>query len=264
MEHSENIIERIQEALEATKSIFAQYTPGQVKAHKKAGGDPVTSADIEVNEILLQSLLRKGEGWLSEESTEDFSRLEAKRVWVVDPLDGTKEFVSGIPEWCVSIGYVVEGTPVAGGIFNPQTGEMIVGGHGSNVRYNGELCSISTRTTLTDSLVLGSRSESIRGEWDIFKDAPFRIRPMGSIAYKLALVAAGKAEATWTIVPKNEWDVAGGVALILAAGGKAYEPNGLQRTFNNRNPLMTGLVAHSPMLSKEVREAVSKHSKAYA
>ncbi len=253
------LIGRIERALESTAAIFEGFTPGKVAAEKKAGGDPVTEADNAVNDVLAKMLPQAGEGWLSEESIDDLKRLEASRVWIVDPLDGTKEFVLGIPEWCVSVGYVVDGVPVAGGLFNPQTDEVIVGGRGHGVRYNGSPAQMSAREHLEGGVVLGSRSESKRGEWDLFADAAFEIRPMGSVAYKLGLVAVGKADATWTVVPKNEWDVAAGVALILAQGGQVYEPSGDPRKFNSRDPLLTGLVAHPPTLAVDVRQAVDHH-----
>lgn len=244
--------------------MFADYEPGKVEAEKKAGGDPVTKADNAVDDLLRQLLPRDGESWLSEETTDDLKRLDASRVWVVDPLDGTKEFVLGIPEWCVSIGYVEDGVPIAGGIFNPQSGETIIGGRGEGVVYNGEPRAMSTRKKLDGAVVLGSRSESKRGEWDLFDDAPFTVRPMGSVAYKLGLVAAGNADATWTVVPKNEWDVAAGVALVLAAGGVAYEPDGTPRVFNSRDPLLTGLVAHPKSLGADVKPVVARHRLAQA
>jgi len=257
-------LDRIEKGLREAGRVLERFTPGEVEAEKKAGGDPVTAADSAVDDVLKALLPRDGEGWLSEETTDDLRRLETRRVWVVDPLDGTKEFVLGIPEWCVSIGYVEDGVPVAGGIFNPQSGETILGGRGAGVRYNGESASMSERSSLDGALVLGSRSESKRGEWDLFQSesTPFTIRPMGSVAYKLGLVAAGKADATWTVVPKNEWDVAAGVALILAAGGEAYEPDGTPRVFNQRDPLLKGLVAHPPQLGRDVQAAVARHLRA--
>ena len=253
------ILDRIREGLELAEHVFRDFTPGQTQAERKVGGDLVTAADNAVNEALMSLLPRDGEGWLSEESVDDSNRLSARRVWVVDPLDGTKEFVTAIPEWCVSIGFVEDGEPVAGGIFNPATKESFLGARGKGVLYNGSPSRMSSRDSLGGSLVLASRSEVQRGEWEIFTDAVFAVKPMGSVAYKLALVAAGKADATWTVVPKNEWDVAAGAALVLAAGGAVYEPNGGTRRFNDANPLLTGLVAHPASLEHDVTEQVARH-----
>ncbi len=101
--------------------------PGAIAAEYKSGHDPVTEAEPRVDAVLRKELLRDGEGWLSEESVDDFSRLGKSRVWVVDPLDGTREFVAGIPEFCVSVAMVEDGEPVAGGICNPATNELFLG-----------------------------------------------------------------------------------------------------------------------------------------
>ena len=114
-----DILERIAAGLEAARTVFARFTPGAIETEYKIGHDPVTEADRSIDTVLRQNLLREGEGWLSEETTDDVSRLSKSRVWVVDPLDGTREFVQGIPEFCASIGFVEDGRPVAGGICNP-------------------------------------------------------------------------------------------------------------------------------------------------
>src|SRR5687767_9700904 len=115
---------RIAAALRAASDLVRErFTPGEVDARRKSGGDPVTEADTQIDRLLREALPRDGEGWLSEETHDDKSRLERRRVWVVDPLDGTKEFVLGLPEWSISVGLVEDGQPVAGGICNPATGE---------------------------------------------------------------------------------------------------------------------------------------------
>src|SRR5215472_1035438 len=118
---------RIQEALNIAVSVLSSYAPGTVRAHWSSSRGPVTEADLAVNRVLRQVLVRDGEGWLSEESVDDLRRLKKHRVWVVDPLDGTREFVAGVPEWCVSIGFVEDGRAIAGGICNPATGETFLG-----------------------------------------------------------------------------------------------------------------------------------------
>ncbi|MDH3253837.1 MAG: 3'(2'),5'-bisphosphate nucleotidase CysQ [Acidobacteriota bacterium] len=237
------ILERIEEALRAAEAVLEGYTPGRIAARAKAGGDPVTEADIEVNTRLHEILPRPGEGWLSEETRDDRDRLSCRNVWVVDPIDGTKEFVMGLPEWCVSIGWVEDGEAVAGGILNPAAGHLILGSFETGVTLNGREVAPRSTSSLEDALVLASRSEVTRGEWRAYQEREFTVRPMGSVAYKLGLVAAGLADATWTLVPKHEWDVAAGSALVQAAGGSIFIPTDQDLHFNRHTPKLPGLVA---------------------
>jgi len=254
-----DILARIEAALDAARVVFDRFTPGEVATEFKAGHDPVTAADRAVDAVLRQNLLRDGEGWLSEESVDDFSRLGKERVWVVDPLDGTREFVQGIPEFCVSIGFVDNGRAVAGGVYNPATKETFLGSVDSGVRYNGNPAQPSSRTSLSGALVLASRSEVKRGEWKQFEAAPFQIRAMGSVAYKLALVSAGLADVTFTLTPKNEWDVAGGAALVESAGGFVRTLENTPLRCNHRDPLISGLLAGGPHLQEELLAVVEQH-----
>jgi myo-inositol-1(or 4)-monophosphatase len=253
------ILKRIRSAVEASHEVFARFTPGAIETEYKTGHDPVTEADRALDAVLRKELLREGEGWLSEESVDDPIRLQHSRVWVVDPLDGTREFVKGIPEFCVSVGFVENGRPVAGGIYNPATDETFLGSIESGVTYNGKPSQPSQRKTLNGALILASRSEVKRGEWKPFENAGFQVRPMGSVAYKLALVSAGLADVTFTLTPKNEWDVAAGAALVLSAGGFVSTLENTPLHCNNRNPLLSGLLASGPYLRGELLAMVSKH-----
>ena len=242
------VLERIRLALVRADEVLKDYTPGAIDARKKAGGDPVTEADLAVDKAMRETLLEPGDGWLSEETADEPSRLSCRRVWVVDPIDGTREFVSGIPEWCVSIGLVEDGEPVAGGQLNRSAGHLVLGAVGYGVTLNGVAARATTRDSLSGATVLASRTEAGRGEWKRFDGEPFTVRPMGSVAYKLGLVGAGLADATWTLVPKHEWDVAAGVALIRAGGGDARLLDGRRPQFNQPKPKLTGLIAAGPRL----------------
>jgi myo-inositol-1(or 4)-monophosphatase len=253
------ILERIQAALGASRAVFAGFTPGAIETEYKIGHDPVTEADRALDAVLRKELLRDGEGWLSEESVDDPIRLQRSRVWVVDPLDGTREFVKGIPEFCVSIGFVENGRPVAGGIYNPATDETFLGSVDSGVTYNGKPAQPSQRNTLDGALVLASRSEVKRGEWKVFEHAAFKIRPMGSVAYKLALVSAGRADVTFTLTPKNEWDVVAGAALVQSAGAFVSTLDKADLTANRRDPLLSGLLASGPFLRDQLLALVEPH-----
>lgn len=256
-----DILDRIEAALEAARVVFSGFTPGDVQAEYKAGHDPVTAADKAVDAVLRQNLLRDGEGWLSEESADDLSRLGKERVWVVDPLDGTREFVMGLPEFCVSIGFVENGTPVAGGIYNPATRETFLGAVDSGVLYNGKPARTSQRTSLDEALILASRSEVKRGDWKPFENGRFKVQAMGSVAYKLALVSAGLADITFTLTPKNEWDVVAGAALVRSAGGFVSTLERTNLIANRRDPLLTGLLASGPFLKDKLLALVEPHIK---
>ncbi len=257
-------LERIHSALEAAREVLNRFTPGAIEAQYKAGHDPVTEADKAVDRVLRHNLLRDGEGWLSEESVDDYSRLDRDRVWVVDPLDGTREFVQGIREFCVSIAMVENGIPVAGGICNPATNELILGSRETGVTYNGNPAQPSQKRDLQGALVLASRSEVKRGEWKQFESAEFTIRPMGSVAYKLGLVSAGLADLTFTLVPKHEWDVAAGAALVESAGGWVLKLDKTALRCNQENPLISGLLAGGPFLRDPLLAMLDRHSQTVA
>ena len=248
MKHAETEIERLTAALHGAEGMLQRFSRKLLNVEEKANGDPVTEADLAVDAYLREALLRPGEGWLSEETRDDLDRLRCRCVWVVDPLDGTKEFIAGIPEWCVSVGWVVDGAAAAGGICNPATSETLIGGPRPAPMLGQQQARVSQRDSLDGAVVLASRSELRRGDWEIFRPARFEIRPTGSIAYKLARVAAGRADATVSLAPKHEWDIAAGVALVQSARGMVTDLDGEQIRFNRPVPWVNGLIAAGPSL----------------
>jgi len=256
------ILGRIREALEAAVQVLSSFVPGHAKVHHTSNHGPVTGADLVVNQVLRQALVREGEGWLSEESVDDLHRLKKHRVWVVDPLDGTREFVAGLPEWCVSVGVVEDGRAIAGGICNPATGEIFLGSLSTGLALNGKRVCASEKRGLAGALVLASRTEVNRGDWERFRGAGFVVRPVGSVAYKLALVAAGLADATWTLSPKNEWDIAAGVALVESAGGLVQGLANSSLTFNNEIALVSGVLAGGRYVGGQLASLIQRDMKA--
>ena len=246
-------LERIKAALELAARAVSPFVPGAVQAEQKSQGrGPVTEADRISNHVLRETLVRDGEGWLSEESVDSPDRLGRERVWIVDPLDGTLEFVSGIPEWCISVACVEGGRAIAGGILNPSTGEEFLGAKEKGFTYNGQPATTKSSTHLQGAVVLASRSEIKRGEWESFTNGLVTVQPCGSVAYKLARVAAGLADATWTLTPKHEWDVAAGIALVEAAGGFAVGLNGEPVKLNSQSALLHGLIAAGTGLKRPI------------
>jgi len=233
-----------QAALAAGAILERYYREHGYDIDSKGKDNPVTTADFEADAHLKQ-LLHGGfpeYGWLSEETADDGDRLNRERVWIVDPLDGTKEFIKGIPEFVVAIALTEAGAPVLGVTYNPIKRELFAGGVGFGCFVDHAPAAVSSTRTLERATILASRSETSRGEWKAYEGS-MTVRAIGSVAYKLALVAAGRADATFTLTPKSEWDIASGAALILAAGGMVTDVHGEPIVFNKKSVKVPGLVA---------------------
>jgi myo-inositol-1(or 4)-monophosphatase len=241
---------------EAGAAILALQETG-FAISRKANNDLLTQADLLANDMLKTRLLQAfpDYGWLSEESADDVSRLAAKRVWVVDPIDGTKEYALGIPEYAISVALVEEGEPVLACVFNPATDEFFHAIKGEGAWLNGHpiICDTSASRRMT---LLASRSECKRGEWDPFL-LHHEVKQIGSIAYKLALIAAGQAHATFSLGPKNEWDIAAGVLLVKEAHGLVTDQFQQPFLFNQEKVLVNGIVATSRQANSPVFEMIS-------
>jgi myo-inositol-1(or 4)-monophosphatase len=164
-------------------------------------------------------------------------------VWIVDPIDGTREFVKGIPEWAVSIGLAVNREAVAGGVLNPCTGELFLGSSAAGMRVvHVDGVALADRANEVRCLSV-SRREHKDGKWMSFEGDGRTIRPIGSIAYRLARVAAGLDAATCTFETRSEWDIAAGVALVEASGGRVVTKGERTIRFNNEAPTVHSIFA---------------------
>jgi len=230
-------------AREAGAAIRGYYKDAYT-VKEKGEDNPLTDADLASDRILSDRL--RGAfpdfGWFSEEQVDDASRLRSREVWIVDPLDGTKEFTLGIPEFVVSIGLVVEGEAVLGVLYNPIADELFAGHARAGVSFNGAPVRVSSHVGLDGARIVCSRTEMKKGWFDAYQ-SQVKLQPLGSVAYKFGRVAAGLAEATFTPQPRNEWDICAGVALVNAAGGRATNRHDVPYRFNNPNPLVDGVCA---------------------
>ena len=233
----------------AGEILRGHWRRGGFKIGSKGHDNPVTEADLQADRA-LKKILRDPfpeYGWLSEETADNDDRLGCRRVWIVDPLDGTKEFIQGVPEFSVAIALVEDGAPVLGVTYNPITREMFWAVRGMGCHLNTRRVRVTRTRALKRATVLASRSETARGEWEVFH-GKLIVSPTGSVAYKLALVAGGKADATFTRSPKSEWDIASGAALILEAGGVITDIKGRAIRLNQRNVKLEGLIADNRVL----------------
>jgi myo-inositol-1(or 4)-monophosphatase len=231
------------EAAHAAGAVIRNLYGQPLQVREKGPADLVTEADLAAN-ARIQAILQRAfpdDGWLSEETVDGAERLHRQRVWIIDPLDGTWEFATGVPEFVVSVGLCVAGEAVVGVLYNPVTEETFAGLRGEGAWLNQTPISVSPTTELAASTFCVSRTETAKGLLGNL-EGHLQLRPRGSIAYKCALVAAGRYEGVFTCNPRNEWDICAGVALIEAAGGRVSDRRGHPYRFNQADPLKPPLV----------------------
>jgi myo-inositol-1(or 4)-monophosphatase len=234
-------------AREAGRILIAHYERG-AKAWEKSEDNPVTVADLESDRAIARRLRSTfpDDALLSEETVADPSRLERSRVWIVDPMDGTKEFTRKIPEFCVSIALAVDGVPAVGVILNPAAEVTLWATAGGGCFRDGKPVRVSHVTRLEDAVVIASRTEISRDKFAGHAGWFRELRPVGSIAWKLGCVAAGAGDLNVSLAPKNEWDVAAGDCLVSEAGGLYVAFDGSRRVYNQADPLIETFMAAGP------------------
>jgi myo-inositol-1(or 4)-monophosphatase len=214
-----------------------------VRYGRKDGYELVSEADLHAAEMLHATIIGAfpDDGWLSEEHHDTADRLGKDRVWIVDPIDGTREYLQGIPEYSISVGLVVEGRPALGVVYNPARAEMRAA---VSVGAVERAASLLDRGTLR--VLIG------RGEQHYNGIPPLPVGSqtvgVGSVAYRLALLADGAADTVLTGYGRSEWDVAAGAALCAAAGLRVTDILGEPLCFNQPDPIVRGLLVAEPGL----------------
>ena len=246
-EHAHQVA--VEAAREAGRAV-RRYYQDEYTVTDKGEDNPLTDADLASDRILMERLLAAfpDYGWLSEETADDGKRVAKDLCWIVDPLDGTKEFTKGIPEFVVSVGLVAGGHAVLGVLYNPIKDQLFSGYLAADratpvgAWLNDAPVRVTDRAALTGARVVCSRTEMSKGWFEDYKDQLIP-EPVGSVAYKFGLVAAGRADATFTPRPRHEWDVAAGAAIVAAAGGRVSNRHGADYVFNKPHPKMDGVAA---------------------
>lgn len=215
----------------------------------KSGGSPVTNADLAVDSLLKERLLaaRPDYGWLSEETADDPARLGKKRLFVVDPIDGTAAYIKGLPWFSIAIAVVEAGRPIIGIVHAPAVDETYSAVRGGGARLNGNLIMPSQTTVLQDSAMLGDAKmfahPAWRQPWPVM-----RFATRNSIAYRMALVAAGAFDAALALSAKNDWDLAAGDLIAAEAGAMTTDHKGARFVYNRPSPLQTSMICATPAL----------------
>ncbi len=237
------------EAADAAGEIIRGFYRQRFEVWQKSKDQPVTDADLAADKALKTILLGAfpNDGWLSEETADSPERLSLRRLWVVDPIDGTKEFIRGIPEFSISIALVKDGRPIVGVIQNPVTGETFWAARGKGAFQNGRPIRATRTRKFADALIMASHRE-VRARRLMSVKGEVRVKAVGSTAYKIALVAAGRCDLMLSFKPKSEWDIAAGVLIVEEAGGRVADHEGNPYRFNRPDTIRPNLLATNGLL----------------
>ena len=260
---NENYLAVCEEAARAAGKVLRDMLGTINVSHKKNPFDLVTEADIAaqkaVERIVFEKYPEHGligeEGNLTHKSAKD-----AGFRWIVDPLDGTTNYVHGVPTFCTSIALARNDEVLCGVIYNPMTGEFFSAEKGKGAFLNGEKIQTSRYETLGESLVAVSfptmTTEAAPDLIAFLKSVPVcqAIRRTGSTALNLAYVAAGRFDATWAF-NCHPWDIAAGTLLIAEAGGVVTKPDGTPIDFKDPSPVCGGA---NPMLHEELMRLLNR------
>jgi myo-inositol-1(or 4)-monophosphatase len=234
--------ERLATAVQEAGAIAKKFFRNPLKHWTKGLGDsPVSEADIASNDLLQKRLVEPGEGWLSEESENDPTRLAARRVWVVDPIDGTRAFIAGREDWSVSVALVVDGRPVLAALFAPATEELFLSTVGGGATRNGVAIRASAGDSLDGVRVGGPKRMMERIALKAAGIVPMpRVR---SLALRLARVADGELDAAIAGGNSHDWDLAAADLLVHEAGGLMTALDGRVLTYNRPDPMHSIVLA---------------------
>lgn len=241
----------------AAGSIAMEYFGKDPRSWEKAKGDPVSVADLAVNQFLSEQLrdARPDYGWLSEESEDEPERLKKERVWVVDPIDGTRAFLRGDTDFAVAVALLEANKPVAGVVYAPATGDFFAAVKDTGAQLNGLPLVIDGRTDPEGMRMLGE--ESFFGSkrlWPI-PWPKMHYRRINSFALRLAFIADNRCDAAITIRPKADWDLAAADLILTEAGGRCVDNTGADLVYNCAVPMHPIIVAGAstmidPMLER--------------
>lgn len=219
------------------------------------GGDhgPVTEADLAVNDMLARRLrkARPDYGWLSEETPDATARLDCERVFIIDPIDGTRAFIAGEETFAHSLAVAERGQVIAAVVFLPAMARLYSASVTEPAQCNGVLIHASTKTDLAEASVLTAKASLDPSHWP--RGLPVFHRSFrASLAYRLCLVAEGRHDAMLTLRDSWEWDIAAGALIASRAGARVTDKTGHPLAFNAARPLANGVIAASSALHAEI------------
>jgi myo-inositol-1(or 4)-monophosphatase len=233
-----------------------------IKTWIKGKSSPVSEIDIAVDLFLRERLMAMAPryGWLSEESVDDHARLEARHVWIVDPIDGTRAYIAGGIDWTISAALVEDGRPVLAAVFAPASDEMFLARARAGATCNGIPITVSAGETLEGARIAGPQ----RRLDDLARQQPKidRVPKIRSLALRIARVAQGKIDVALAGGNGCDWDLAAADLLVHEAKGVLTTVAGKQLTYNRPDPVHGALVAAASarhgIVSRLLREGQSE------
>ena len=244
----------LEAAVREAGAIARTFFTGRNRARSKADGSPVSDADLAVDRFLTERLrpARSDYGWLSEETEDDPARLSARRVFVVDPIDGTIAFLKGRPHFTISAAVVEGEISVAAAVYNPLTEECFTAVRGAGARLNGAPIRVSGREKLEGCRMLASKTTLRDPCWGGAPWPPMEVATPNSIAYRIALVACGTFDAAITLAGTHDWDIAAADLIVREAGGLISSHAGNIPRYNQVNPIQPSVVAAGRTLHEAI------------
>ncbi len=260
MDIDDKIVKLSFEAIDKAGKIALNYEKKKINFEYKSKNQPVTKADIDINNYLKDFFKKYTPeyGWLSEESVDNRSRLKRDFFWCVDPIDGTRSFIENKPEYCISIALIKNNFPVFGIIYNPRTDQKFFAVKNYGAFCNDKKISVGNQNKLDNIRIAISSSES-----DILKGKKINVKnieKIGSIAYKIALVANGTIDATLSFTKKSDWDVAAATLILNEAGGKTSLMNGKELSYNTKNLKIPSLISANQIIHQKFCDCIQPNS----
>ncbi|MSO65589.1 MAG: 3'(2'),5'-bisphosphate nucleotidase CysQ [Alphaproteobacteria bacterium] len=246
-------------AVREAGALARDFFAGEVKSWNKGPDNPVSEADYAVDALLKERLRghRPDYGWLSEETEDNAERLGIRRVWIIDPIDGTRAFLRKEPEFAVVAALVENGRPLLGAVYNPAKEEFFEAALGEGATLNQKPIRVSDRAGVVGARMLSSRRTFERHNWmEAATGAEFRF--VNSMAYRVALVAAGRFDATVTLTRKSDWDIAAADLIVGEAGGRMTWLDGRVITYNRQTIEHPNIVAAGPALHAALLEGLAQ------
>ena len=253
MLQKEGMLDTLKQSVSKAGDLAMEFFGKDVDIEIKKDGSQVSAADLAVNELLEAELTKLDPSiiWLSEESPIDKNRLNAPYIWVIDPIDGTRGFLENQPDWTIVAALIEKNCPILSVVYNPVKSELYSAETGKGAFLNDQLITTSSTTDLSSAHIISSKSHFNR----VFTketEKPSNRTWNSSMAYRIARIAEGAADATISLTPKNDWDIAAAHLILEEAGGQISTHLGNGITYNNEEIRHPSVVATTTSLYEPI------------